>query len=512
MRAIRLYLLFAAVLGIWMPAGAAELADLAGKYRLGPEQVGFVVVDVDTGKVLADHQGDRPAVPASVAKLPTAIAALATLGPEHRFQTELALAGSTLVLVGGGDPFLTPEDLRPAFRRLKEMGTRIEHYLYDVSIWPEAQEIDPLQPEASGYNPGVSALALNFNRVRVDWKENGRDATASAVSDTLRLEADAVQLLSAPSVVPPPYRFLSEGPDRWVLTNLPPTGRAYLPVKRPALNAALVIRRLAELEGVSLPMPVEGLRPRNAVPIHVHASMTLAEIARSVLKHSNNMAAEMVGLATAARLQGGRPTGLQDSVFTVDTWLAAQLPEIDWTGFRRANHSGLSPDSRTTPRQMAALVRQGLVRVPTLADILPDREIAEFEEPAKKIEPKKRAGDGGDDKDETAKAGAKKPEAKKGEAAKPAAKKPEPRKLVSVLRYSAKTGTMAYARGLSGLLWAQSGRRLAFAIFVYDDLRRAEFDAALDRRLPEMPAEARAWIRRASVFQRELLKEWAAAY
>ena len=466
-------LAFALSLLLAGPAPADGLVELSGGFGLAPEQLGFVVIDTENGQVLAEHQADRMVVPASVAKLPTAVAALAVLGPEHRFETQLALHGSALFLVGGGDPLLTPEDLRPAFRRIRERGLRIERFVYDATALPEAPEIDPLQPENSSYNPGIGALALDFNRVLIDWKANGREVTALAVSDALRLKADAVRLVPSPAPVPPPYRFLAEGADRWVFANLQPSGRIWLPVKQPALNAALVLRRLAEREGVSLPMPVAGKRPPDATIMQIHSSHRLAEIVRRLLEHSNNMAAEMVGLSTAGRLAGVAPPNLAHSVGVVDGWIKGIVPEVDWTGFARANHSGLSPASRTTPRQMARLVVHGLVLVPDLVDALPSREIADAE-----------AGNG-----------------------KEAA---EARNASLAIR--AKSGTMAYARGLVGLLWTHSGRRVAFAVFAYDDAKRAAFDATLDRRVPEMPATAATWIRRARGLERALLRNWAASY
>lgn len=464
---------FALSLLLAMPAFGDGLPELAGAQGLTPDQIGFVVIDTESGQVLAEHQADRMVVPASVAKLPTAIAALAVLGPEHRFETELAVQGSTLFLVGGGDPLLTPEDLRPAFKKLKERGTRIERFVYDATALPEAAEIDPLQPENSAYNPGIGALALDFNRVLIDWKQGGKEVAALAVSDSLRLRADAIRLVPSPSPVPQPYRFLAEGPDRWLYANLQQNGRIWLPVKQPALNAALVIRRLAEREGVALPMPVAGKKPSDAASLQVHASHRLVEIVRRLLEHSNNMAAEMVGLGTARKLAGVAPPNLAHSVGVVDGWIRKTVPEVDWTGFTRANHSGLSPASRTTPRQMARLVVHGLALIPDLADAMPNREMADAE--------------GGEAK-ETA-------EAKN-----------------ASLAIRAKSGTMAYARGLVGLLWTHSGRRVAFAVFAYDDAKRVTFDATLDKRVPEMPATAITWIRRARVLERTLLRNWATAY
>ena len=402
--AMRRLLMIALAIGLacGRPASGAELAELTARVGFAPAHVGYVLIDVASGKVLAEHQGDRLAVPASVAKLPTAIAAISALGQEHRFVTELAVAGSTLILVGGGDPLLSPEDLRPGLKRLRDSGVQIDRFLYDVTAWPEAPEIDPLQPEASSYNPGVGALALDFNRVMLEWKGNGRERSAIAISDTLRLEAETVSLML--SSVPTPYRLRADGPDRWLLANLPEAGRTWLPVKQPGLNAAMVVRKLAEREGVRLPIPVAGRRPPEAKPLYLHPSLPLGEIVKRVLEHSNNMAAEMVGLATALQVGDSRPSSLKTSVSVVDGWLAQQFPEIDWTGNRRANHSGLSPDSRTSPRQMAGLVRHAALRIPDLIELLPKRELADAEPPERKGGRAKKAtahanGNGnGDDK------------------------------------------------------------------------------------------------------------------
>src|SRR4051794_9396955 len=66
------------------------------------------VADLSSGRVVF-QQGDS-ARPASTTKLLTATAALHVLGPAHRFATTTVLEGRgrhrTVVLVGGGDPYL----------------------------------------------------------------------------------------------------------------------------------------------------------------------------------------------------------------------------------------------------------------------------------------------------------------------------------------------------------------------------------------------------------------------
>jgi serine-type D-Ala-D-Ala carboxypeptidase/endopeptidase (penicillin-binding protein 4) len=67
-----------------------------------------LVQDALTGQVLFDRGGSEGRVPASNLKLLTAVAALRSLGPEHRFTTSVVQgpAAGQVVLVGGGDVLL----------------------------------------------------------------------------------------------------------------------------------------------------------------------------------------------------------------------------------------------------------------------------------------------------------------------------------------------------------------------------------------------------------------------
>src|SRR5215475_6764993 len=69
----------------------------------------ILVVDAATGHEIYARSSERPMMPASVTKLLTAVAALKTLGPDHRFVTQVVTGPrpGQIVLVGGGDPLLT---------------------------------------------------------------------------------------------------------------------------------------------------------------------------------------------------------------------------------------------------------------------------------------------------------------------------------------------------------------------------------------------------------------------
>ena len=79
-------------------------AQLIAKLGFAPSDVGFLLVDLASGKVLEEKSADQLFMPASVAKLATAYAAEQNLGADFRFSTLLFRRGANVFLEGGGDP------------------------------------------------------------------------------------------------------------------------------------------------------------------------------------------------------------------------------------------------------------------------------------------------------------------------------------------------------------------------------------------------------------------------
>ncbi|MDJ0823344.1 MAG: D-alanyl-D-alanine carboxypeptidase, partial [Paracoccaceae bacterium] len=137
--------------------------------------VGFTVSDVSSGQMLEEYNGSMGLPPASVAKAMTAAYALHALGPGHHFVTEIVatrgvqngVVAGDLVLKGGGDPTLDTNALAGLAAALKAAGIR--EVRGDFLVWggalPAAKGIDDGQPDHVGYNPAVSGLNLNYNRV-----------------------------------------------------------------------------------------------------------------------------------------------------------------------------------------------------------------------------------------------------------------------------------------------------------------------------------------------------------
>ncbi|RDD60860.1 D-alanyl-D-alanine carboxypeptidase/D-alanyl-D-alanine endopeptidase [Ferruginivarius sediminum] len=475
----------AAVAGVQEAVPIHEAAAIEAR-GFAASNVGYVLRDLDSGRTLAAHNSNAPFIPASVAKVPTAVAALEVLGGAHRFRTSVRAKGEIeagvlqgdLVLVGGGDPLLGPDGLLALCRALHRNGLRRVdgRFLHDESLYATRTAIRAAQPQDAQYNPGVSALSLDFNRLRVAWQGGGRNGAVTGYT-VPPLQGIGLE----PSAVPDTaHRWKAEiGADgtNWRLhVNAAESGETWLPVKRPGRVTAQVFRRLCGRVGVALPAPEPGTAPPDAPVLAAHRSQPLAAVMQGMLRYSNNLVAELVGLATGWRLTGEAVT-LARSARAMRRWWGDRLPEVDWSGYVQHNHSGLDASGRATPAQIAAILdfaegrgyADGQGNTRGLPDLLP---AAGWEH-----------GLGG-----------------------------RLQQPATALAVWAKTGTMHYASALAGYLYPGNGRRLAFAIFVGDLAQRRAYDAAADRDGKAWRARVTAWRRRAKALEADLIAYWATTF
>lgn len=153
------------------------------------------VVRVDTGEVLFDRAGTTPARTASVLKLLTAAAALATVGPDFQIRTSV-YAGSqagSIVLVGRGDATLSrlpagQESVYKGAPKLADLaaqvlanyntpGTQISNIVLDASYWSAADKWDPAwkrSEQTQGYHSEVTALQVDGDRANPAAQDSAR--------------------------------------------------------------------------------------------------------------------------------------------------------------------------------------------------------------------------------------------------------------------------------------------------------------------------------------------------
>ncbi|MCL4190041.1 MAG: D-alanyl-D-alanine carboxypeptidase/D-alanyl-D-alanine-endopeptidase [Rhodobacteraceae bacterium] len=450
---------------------AAAAEALIEAARLGG-RVGFAVADARSGAILEARDAEAAMPPASVTKAITALYALDTLGAGHRFPTRLVSTGplqggslaGDLVLVGGGDPALSTDALGDMAAALRAAGVRgvAGRFLYHAEALPQIDRIDPAQPEHVGYNPAISGLNLNFNRVHVEWRRAGQG---------WRVEVDARGERFRPAVGTaevrvvdrdaPVFAYAEEGGrERWTVAAraLNAHGSRWLPVRRPAVYAAEVFRTLARAQGIALPVAERTRGAIRGTALVERPGDDLATVLRDMLRFSTNLTAESVGLAASAA-RGGPVGSLAASAGRMEEWARARL---GIAGARFVDHSGLGDGARVSAADMLrALLRAGPEG--PLRGLMRRMEMRDAQGRAQRAHP---------------------------------------------VGVAAKTGTLNFVSGLGGYARIPGGRELAFAIFCADVARRDRLSAAERERPPGGPE----WTARARRLQQQLIERWAAVH
>ncbi|MEY4780631.1 MAG: D-alanyl-D-alanine carboxypeptidase/D-alanyl-D-alanine-endopeptidase [Pseudomonadota bacterium] len=443
-------------------AQSGTTADLVAKANL-TGTTGFCVADLAAGEILDSFQPNAQVPPASVIKAITALYALDRLGPDHHFTTQVlatdavsagTLAGD-LILSGGGDPTLDTDSLGDMAAALASSGLRrvTGRFLVYADALPTFARISDDLPAEAGYDPGLSGLSLNNNRVNLEWTKGG--ATARMTSPGLRFlpEVKGIKLAVVDRDTPV-FTYSDQGSESWTVSRaaMAKEGNRWLPVRHVAPYVAEVFATLCAMQGITLPAPqmISALPP--ATPLVTWPSASLSPILQEMLKYSTNITAETVGLGAS----GAR--SLPDSAGAMQDWAQETLG----LSASFVDHSGLGAASRVTAKGMMRALMAGATR-PSGAGLR-----ALLKEVSLKDEKGAPQIDG-------------------------------------PVKINAKSGTLNFVSGLSGFMTQPSGRELVFAIFSADPERREAVPVA-ER---EKPPGQKAWTGRARVLQNGLLRRWA---
>ncbi|MGH3746058.1 MAG: D-alanyl-D-alanine carboxypeptidase/D-alanyl-D-alanine endopeptidase [Micromonosporaceae bacterium] len=194
---------------------SAAIDQLVADRRVG--DLAASIVDIETGKQLYGRDSDLPVTPASIAKMATGTAVLATRGPSHRLDTH-AVAGAKpgeVVLVGGGDPTLAVNK-KKAYRgaaRLNALAAQVKQQLgdtkptrvvVDASVFsgPSAGPGWDSGIENTGYGGHITGLMVNGGRInpklRAPRSSQPDMAAGREFAKLLGLGAGAVSAGTAP--------------------------------------------------------------------------------------------------------------------------------------------------------------------------------------------------------------------------------------------------------------------------------------------------------------------------
>ncbi|WP_233352179.1 D-alanyl-D-alanine carboxypeptidase, partial [Pseudogemmobacter humi] len=275
--------------------------------------VGYVVADAATGAVLEAREENAPLPPASVTKAVTALYAMERLGAGRRFSTRLLATGplsggivqGDLVLAGGGDPTLQTDQLGDLAARLAKRGVKgvSGRFLFWEGALPCQPRVAEDQPDHVGYNPAISGLNLNFNRVHFEWKKAGADWSIAMDARGERFVPRVSMIGMAVAKRESPL-FTWKGAatrEDWTVASsaLGKGGSRWLPVRLPGLYSAEVFRTLALAQGIALPEPQAAAALPAGDELARAESEALPELLRAMLRFSTNITAECAGLAAS---------------------------------------------------------------------------------------------------------------------------------------------------------------------------------------------------------------------
>ncbi len=436
-----------------------EAAKLSGA-------LAYVVADRASGRVLAARDEAVPLPPASVAKAITALYALDHMGPAFRFRTRVMRVGEVvngrlngdLYLVGGGDPNFDTDQMGDLAAALAGAGISevSGRFVACDGALPYRFQIDAEQPEFLGYNPAISGLNLNYNRVNFEWKRaaGGYSLTMDARGERFLPFVTGAGVALAARELP---LFAYEGDEQWTVAEgaLGDAGSRWLPVRRPAVYAAEVFATLCAAHGLRLPKAViEAHPPASAVEVVAHEGEELPAVLQKMLKFSTNLTAEIVGWTAS-----GAGT-LEGSAAAMTDWARRRFGIAAVFG----DHSGLGGKSRISAAELVqVMLRSAQARHGAqLPGILREMGLADAD----------------------------------GKEVKAAA-----------VRIRAKSGTLNFVSNLAGFVGDGQGE-LAFAIIAADPDRRAA--VPMDQR--EDPQGGEAWTKRARRLHQGLIRAWAQAH
>lgn len=353
---------------------AAQIDALLANKLLARAQVGVLVVDLATGARVYERQPDLGLNPASNIKLVTTAAALALLGPEHRYVTRVyakkgALKAKTIdgdiYLKGGGDPSLVTADLYQLASDLRALGvTKITGGLVIDATAFDKDELPPQfdqKNELAAYRAPGGAMAINFGTYVVLARPGEKQGDPALVAidppvPSIRLKSTATTQTGARNKLKLAIGAAEDGTiDVLVEGELgedaAPAEYRY-PVVKPAEYAGEVFRLVLKQRGITLGKSTVRLEavPEDSERLALYRSQPLSVIVRSVNKLSNNYVAEHI----LKSLDDHAPATFAGGLARVRGYLdAIGVPSA---GLKLQNGSGLYDANRISAAQLVHLL------------------------------------------------------------------------------------------------------------------------------------------------------------
>lgn len=295
---------------------AALAAGLRNRSLGGP--VALSVIDAVTGAPLLESSAGAVVLPASTAKIATAVAVLTALPADLRLTTRVVAgaAPGDVVLVGGGDPTLAGQFTRPGYphpARLADLARLVRTSLSGVPV--RRVLVDDTLYGGPVLGPG--------------WRTEY--VTSGDVAPVMALMVDSGRTALPPIVAPARAPRSAD----------------------PALAAG---RSLAQLLGVPRAVVVRGRAPAGAAVLGEVRSPTVLQLVEAMLTRSDNDLAE--ALARQVAIARGQPATFAGAAAALRAVLTGVLVRAGSApdSVRLADGSGLSRLDRVQPGAVTRLL------------------------------------------------------------------------------------------------------------------------------------------------------------
>lgn len=330
------------------------------------DNVSIKIVSLAKGTDVFSKNAGKKLNPASVTKVVTAAAALAYMGPEHKFHTYFYITpDKDLFIKGEGDPFLVIENLKFIAQELKKRGlTYIRNIIVDDTYFSD-YTAPGLSDKKSHFSSYTGALSLNYNRVRLKVAPSriagspadvradaGEEVTIkidNQVKTSKRGTKTFIELL--PPIKSAETEFVVSG--RIPITSKKQETERHVSLP-PLYFAEGLISILKEQRAYIAGGIYRGKQPKTAKLVYDYKSPPLSEILKGMNKFSNNFIAEQL-LKDLGAIYVGTPGNTTKGVAVLKKYLS--LLGITPTSHTLVNGSGLTYENRLSAEQITLVIQ-----------------------------------------------------------------------------------------------------------------------------------------------------------
>lgn len=343
--------------------------------------------------ILVSLNSEKKFIPASLSKIPTALAALSHFPMNHHFYTWVKATGKIqngtlkgdLYLEGGGDPTLVSESLWTLVQKLKREGiSTVEGQLYyDDSYFDQKYFPDSRQKRRvdRAYDAPVSALSFNWNSVAVYIRPGEKGQEAKVFVDppvpyiSVKNRAKTVGRRSKTRLVV--KRVSLGGKEEIQVSGQISVSKKektfYKSISNPSRWTAENFKFFMENQGIQILGSVQPKNtPSEARELVAHESWELSRIISALSKYSNNFIAEMLtkNLSRISSDVGSLDGGLKKihSFLSLHGWKEGS--------YEFANPSGLTYDNQFSPALLGQLLVDAQQMFPFFSEFLSSLPLA----------------------------------------------------------------------------------------------------------------------------------------